>query len=363
MERRTMKVRNEFKAGLFIVVSTALIASLILVMGKEHQIFARQSSFYAHFSDVKGLASGAPVRLGGIAIGRVDEVGFSHDAEDSEVHVTLLINNSFLDRVKTDSVATIDTQGLLGDRFISLSSGNSQARLAPGGTIQSATVADLDRVLIRAQQAVENTAQITEQINAALIGLSPDTFKNIASASQSIARISDAVRSEKGFIHRLIYSEKEGAELIRSLATTSSDVSNLIREVQTGTGILHALFYSETGTTTANQILTTLRDISAASKGFSAMAGTAETQHGVLHDLLYTPVEPGAVARRIEEVLSSLAAVATNLQTTSNALAYGSGSLGAFIIDPTLYDNLIEVTDGAKRSFILRQAIRSSLKK
>jgi hypothetical protein len=50
------------------------------------------------------------------------------------------------------------------------------------------------------------------------------------------------------------------------------------------------------------------------------------------------------------------------LRTTSDALASGTGTLGALILDPQLYDNLVEVTDGAKRSFILRQAIRSSLK-
>lgn len=358
-----MKLRNEYKAGLFVAVSAALIASLIIIMGKEHQIFARQSAFYSHFGDVKGLSSGAPVRLGGISIGRVDEVGFSDNSMDSLVHVRLLINNSFLDRVREDSVATIDTQGLLGDRFISLSSGESDIRLAPGDNIQSAVVADLERVMVRAQEAVENTAQITERINDALQGLSPDTFHNIASASQSIAKLANAVRTEKGFIHRLIYSEAAGAKLINSLSTTSADISKLIREVQTGTGILHALFYSKTGETTASQILATLEDISEASKGFSHVLGAAEGQHGVLQDLLFTPVEPGTVAKQIEGVLSSLAAVASNLQATSNALAYGSGSLGALILDPTLYDNLVEVTDGAKRSFLLRQAIRSSIKK
>jgi hypothetical protein len=68
------------------------------------------------------------------------------------------------------------------------------------------------------------------------------------------------------------------------------------------------------------------------------------------------------VAKRIEEVLVSLAKTAQNLRTTSDALATGTGTLGALILDPQLYDNLVEVTDGAKRSFILRQAIRSSLK-
>lgn len=358
-----MKIRNEFKAGLFVAISTALVASLILVMGKEHQIFASQSPFYSQFADVKGLSSGAPIRLGGISIGRVDEVGFSSDENDPSVHVKLLINDSYLDRIREDSVATIDTQGLLGDRFISVSSGSSEASLQPGSVIQSAIVADLDQVLIRAQQAVENTAQITERINASLTGLSPDTFQNIASASQSIADLAHAVRSEKGFLHRLIYSEREGAQLIKSLANTSSDISALIHEARHGSGIIHSLLYSGTGDATAKQILETLSDISDASKGIATVANATTAENGVLHDLLYTRVAPGTVANRIEEVLSALATVASNLQSTSNALAYGSGSLGALIIDPTLYDNLVEVTDDAKRSFLLRQAIRSSLKK
>ena len=357
-----MKIRNEFKAGLFVALSTALVASLILVMGKEHQIFASQSPFYSQFADVKGLSSGAPIRLGGISIGRVDEVGFSSDDSDSSVHVKLLINDSYLDRVREDSVPTIDTQGLLGDRFISLSSGSSRTSLQPGSVIQSVVAADLDQVLLRAQQAVENTAQITERINTSLAGLSPDTFRNIASASQSIADLARAVRSEKGFLHRLIYSEMEGGQLIKSITSTSSDLSALVNEARHGNGIIHSLLYSQTGDATAKQILETLRDISNASRGISDIASATTSENGVLHDLLFTRVAPGTVANRIEEVLTALAAVASNLQSTSNALAYGSGSLGALIIDPTLYDNLVEVTGDAKRSFLLRQAIRSSLK-
>ena len=43
------------------------------------------------------------------------------------------------------------------------------------------------------------------------------------------------------------------------------------------------------------------------------------------------------------------------------ALSRGTGTLGALLVDPKLYDNLTEITDGAKRSFLLRQAVRSSL--
>ena len=53
---------------------------------------------------------------------------------------------------------------------------------------------------------------------------------------------------------------------------------------------------------------------------------------------------------------------ADNMRVATEALAKGTGTLGALLVDPQLYDNLVEVTDGAKRSFLLRQAIRSSLK-
>ena len=118
-----MKFKNEIKTGIFISVSLLILAALIFVMGRERQIFAKQSEYFSSFSDVKGLAVGAPIRLGGITIGRVSHIGFSTDLNDSLVHVTLLINEDYLERIRQDTVVAIETQGLLGDRFISISSG------------------------------------------------------------------------------------------------------------------------------------------------------------------------------------------------------------------------------------------------
>jgi hypothetical protein len=60
-------------------------------------------------------------------------------------------------------------------------------------------------------------------------------------------------------------------------------------------------------------------------------------------------------------VLVNLSQSAQNLKVATDALANGTGTLGALLVDPRLYDNLVEITDGAKRSFLLRQAVRSSL--
>jgi phospholipid/cholesterol/gamma-HCH transport system substrate-binding protein len=356
-----MRMRNEVRAGLFVMISFVLVGALILVMGRERQIFARQSEFFALFTDVKGLSAGAPVRMGGIPVGRVDNVGFSKDRSDLRVRVRLLINDSFLERVRDDSKVNIDTQGLLGDRFVSISGGAGPTQLKPGGQITSVEVADIHQVMMRAQTAVDNTTQITERINQALEGLSPDTFRNVASASQSIAEIFKAIKTEEGFAHRLIYSEAEGKKLMDSVTSTSKDISELAREIRTGKGVLHALVYSEGGEKAVQKIFDASEGVASASHHLSDLILAAKSGKGLIHDLIYTDIEPGMVAKRMEEVLISLATTANNLKTTSNALAQGTGTLGALIIDPKLYDNLVEVTDGAKRSFILRQAIRTSL--
>jgi phospholipid/cholesterol/gamma-HCH transport system substrate-binding protein len=357
-----MKIKNELKAGAFVTVALVLIAALILIMGRERQIFASQSQFFAMFNDVKGLSAGAPVRMGGIPVGRVDKVGFSKTPGDTRVRVTILINDSFLERIRSDSKVSIDTQGLLGDRFISISAGQSPDSIAPLGEIPSSEVADLAQILVRAQAAVDNTTQITERINRSLEGLSPETFENVASASQSIAEIFKAIKTEEGFMHRLIYSESDGKKLVDSLSSSAKDISTLLQQIRSGSGILHALIYTQGGDEAVTSVFKTAHSLSAASDHISALLEATKSGKGLLHDLIYTDVEAGLIAKRIEEVLVSLAKTATNLRTASDALSQGTGTLGALILDPQLYDNLVEVTDGAKRSFVLRQAIRSSLK-
>ena len=356
-----MKIKNELKAGVFVATTLFCIATVILIMGKERQIFAKQSEFHAYFKDVKGLSVGAPVRLGGLSIGRVADVEFDKKSKDFKVHVTLLINDKFLDRVKPDSTVMIDTQGLLGDRYVNLAPGNVEEPAAPGVQLPSAEVVEFNQILQRAQAAVENTTQITEQINTSLKGLSPETFSDIGSAARTVAELLAAVKAENGFAHRLIYSEADGKKLMSSITSAGEDIAGIIGELRNGKGLLHALVYEPSGEKTVAELSKASQNVSKASEQIAFLLAQARDGNGLIHDLIYTPVQPGAVAKQLEQILLSFAKSAENFKTASNALVNGTGTLGALLVDPKLYDNLVEVTDGAKRSFILRQAVRSPL--
>jgi phospholipid/cholesterol/gamma-HCH transport system substrate-binding protein len=351
-----MKLTNEIKAGLFILLTLCLLIFSVFVMGKERQIFASQSEFSVAFRDIKGLSGGAPVRLGGISIGRVHKVSFAERVNDPNVHVRLLINDDFLDRIRTDSVVTIETQGLLGDRFINISTGLQGEASSPGSYLKSEESPDIAQIFAKAQKVVDKTVEIAENVNSLLKDFNTSAAPEIREAATAFKDIGKQVRDGDGFVHRLIYSKKEGDEILSSIESTSKAVSDIMMQVKNGNGILHALVYEPHGKETVEALSNASKKIAALSDGLGAIANEVQSGEGMIHDLIYNKSPHG-----LQEIMDNLHKTVENLNKASLALSQGSGTLGALLVDPQLYDNLVEVTDGAKRSFILREAIKSSL--
>jgi phospholipid/cholesterol/gamma-HCH transport system substrate-binding protein len=351
-----MSARHEVKAGIFIITGVLIFAISIFVLGRERQIFARQEQYFAEFSDIKGLSKGAPVRLGGISIGRVEEVGFSKDMSDPKVHVSLLINQDFLDRIRADAKVSIETQGLLGDRFLNISMGTDVTRMPPGSTIAGDESADLGQVMAKAGTVVESTAEIADTIENFLKDFDKDTVENISSATSSLAKLFKEIETGEGLLHKLIYSKEDGEKIVDSLGSAARDVRSLTNEIANGKGVLHSLIYEPVGQTTVENLNSALKQISSSSAHLNDLLEEIKTGQGTVHDLVYNKPE-----KNVSQILSELSTTAENLKLASEALAKGSGTIGALLVDSQLYDNLVEVTDGAKRSVILRHAIRSSL--
>lgn len=353
-----MKHQNELKTGIFIFVSLFLFAFSIFIMGKERQIFAKQEEYFASFRDIKGLNPGAPVRLGGITIGRVDKVRFAEHISDPNIHVTLLINEEFLERIRLDSIITIETQGLLGDRFINISTGKNKTQLPPGSFVTTQEVGDFSQILTKAQMVVDNTVEFSQNFNKVMAKFESETLDNLNNASKSIANLSKEIETGDGFLHRLVYSKKDGESIIKDLSDTADNVSKISHEISDGDGLLHALIFEPVGKNTISSLMEATQGLSESASHMSQLAAEVKNGQGLLHNIIYNKSEGD-----LGKIVTELNQTAENLRKASEALSQGSGTLGALLVDSQLYDNLVEVTDGAKRSFLLRQAIRSSLEK
>src|SRR5262245_45039643 len=108
-----MKLKSDIKVGFFVMLGLVLSGLLVFLIGDERRVFDRAVTFNAAFYDVAGLKSGAPVEMGGVRIGQVEEVGYA-TPEDPQVHVKLSIVSEEAKRIRTDSIAAIVPKGMLG---------------------------------------------------------------------------------------------------------------------------------------------------------------------------------------------------------------------------------------------------------
>ncbi len=150
--RRKMEI--EMQAGIFLFVGLVAVMITILMMGGGQSLFAKTYQVYLEVNDTSGLAKGAAVRSGGVKVGLVEEIDFSQSFEN--VRITLKLDESYRKRIKEDSMVTLQTQGVLGDKYIEITSGSpGSAPLATGGTIGVAAGKDLSAVFAEGSDALQ----------------------------------------------------------------------------------------------------------------------------------------------------------------------------------------------------------------
>ena len=122
---------TELVIGLFMIAGFLAFGYLSLQMG-EFSIFDLEKNYRleAEFDNVSGLKAGASIQIAGVNIGKVSEVGLG---EQSLAEVTMLINRDF--NITADAIASIRTQGLIGDKYIKIIQGADEEMLEEGGVI------------------------------------------------------------------------------------------------------------------------------------------------------------------------------------------------------------------------------------
>ena len=123
--------RRKLRVGLFSAVMIALSCVAILMIGGKQGLFVKKVSYHTRFQDVGGLTPGAPVWLNGVVVGQVDDVRLPADPSMREIVVEFNVEKRVARRIRLDSRARIRTLGLLGDRYLEVSSGSLPYNLIP----------------------------------------------------------------------------------------------------------------------------------------------------------------------------------------------------------------------------------------
>jgi phospholipid/cholesterol/gamma-HCH transport system substrate-binding protein len=375
----------QVRVGMFVFATLVTLMAGIFLLGSRTQYFRPQYALKAVFSNVGYLLEGAGVYLAGVQVGRVGEIRFFEDLAAQKVVVSLKIARDYQERIRQDSVAVITSSGLLGDKYIDITLGSeSEPELLDGMFIRTQEPADYSQLLRQGEKVLQNTIDITSALAALTAGFrSSQAPMAVADLLTSLARIAKAIETGDGLLHALIYEPgndrifadvaaatsalretltgiKEGKGFLQTLLTDPNpevvaqltkllaSAHKLLQDIEKGQGVLHALIYDKQGGKV-------VKDLAGAAGNMNALLAKLQGQHGLLASLLNDPAH--------KQVLIDLAHITHDVRQVSSDLAEGRGSIGGFIKDPTLYENLTALLEGARRSWILRTVIQSTVNK
>ena len=126
MERSKVNIA----VGIFVVMGVLALAYLSIKLGKVTILGGGGYVITADFPSVGGLKAGSSVEIAGVEIGRVDSIGLA----DYQARVVLRIEPGV--QLQEDSIASIKTKGLIGEKYIRISPGGSDKTIPPGGRLR-----------------------------------------------------------------------------------------------------------------------------------------------------------------------------------------------------------------------------------
>jgi len=136
------RINLETAVGLFVLVGIAAIAWLSIRLGKLEIVGGDYVPIHAEFASVSGLKKGASVEIAGVEVGKVGAIALDNDKAD----VLMKIRTGIA--LGDDTIASVRTMGLIGDKYISLSRGASDRLIPPGGKVrETESPPDFDQLI------------------------------------------------------------------------------------------------------------------------------------------------------------------------------------------------------------------------
>ena len=163
----THSEKFKIRLGLFVFGGLALFVFAIFIIGKQKNLFNPVYSLNSTFYNVSGLQVGNNIRFSGINVGTVDNIRI---VNDSTVKVTMMIKKEVQQFIKTDCEVAIGSEGLMGDRVLTITQGSAEAPQAVSGQqLESKEPVETDAIMASLKVTAGNVEIITQQLAEVMI--------------------------------------------------------------------------------------------------------------------------------------------------------------------------------------------------
>lgn len=362
-------LRN-LRVGALTAVAVAVLAVSVLAIGKRQQLFTHHTRYWTTFSNVTGLANGAPVKLNGVDVGFVEDIEIAEEPEQQRIRVRFTVDARYTERMREDTRVWIKSMGLLGDKYLEIRGGTADSpRVLEGGTVRGQDPAEV----------------------AQFVASGEDLMANLITISSSLKVILSRVEKGEGLLGELTRTTDRGQDLAEAIVTSATVLSDILTRVEAGEGTVGRLLADRPdGEQLVDDASATARSLRQVTETFAADLAREDTAYAalmrdpdggrlVLDSVAALRDTTEALAAAVEELasgqgtlprlmqdedyaddfLADLAELMANLRSVSDKIDQGDGAAGAFVNDPQLYQDLEHVVRGAKESKIVSWFVRN----
>ena len=332
MAQRKQITWSELRVGLFVLVGLLILAvGIFYVTGAG--FLGPKYRLKTFLPEVSGLATGAPVRLDGVDIGNVEAIrlvprqpGKTPDRMHN-IEVDMRIDRKYQNDILTDSTASLVTEGLLGNRYVTVQRGYTGVPLKEGQAIPGTEEKAIKEVVERSADVLANLKALSEEVqeiiadvhagkgNLGKLITDESAYNHLNSILAKGDQIAGNVQAGQGTVGKLLMSD----ELYTKVDKGVDNVNSILSDVKAQKGTIGKLLYdpslydqAKAALDNGNNIMSDIR----AGKGTLGKLATDETLYNKLRD------------------------TSSNLSETTSKLNKSDNTAGKLFNDPQLYDNL-----------------------
>ena len=283
---------NYFKLGLFVTIGLALFTATVYYIGNKQHLFGDSITLGAVFRNVNGLQSGNNVRYSGINVGTVSDISI---VNDTSVQVEMTIEAYTRNYIRRDAIATISTDGLVGNMMVSIiPTKNAMPLIEAGDIIQSYSRIEAGDML--------NTLNVTNE-NAAML-------------TADLLKITQDILEKKGTFGTLLYDTDLASDLkitLHNLRVSSAYISRASENLKVTTDglenpdvLLYKLSNDTTLSTSIDMTMYNLKksseEITNATQQLNELISDIKTEEGAFQTIVYDTALANNLRQSMENI-------------------------------------------------------------
>lgn len=254
-----MSTKKRILVGVFIIGGVLLFAAGLFLIGTRQQVFSHHYNLYTDFDKVETITTGAKVRVSGMDAGQITDIAVPKTTS-SRFRFKLEVDEKFRSIIRQDSVASIESEGMIGAKYVNIQKGSGNSPECPAGCtlpsrepfeltdlmkqgsgIAKSAQSTIDDLHKQSDTAMAHITKLVTHVDDTILASRPDVktiTSNAARASQNVDAVTTSIRQGQGVAGELLADKVAASNVSATLAnvkTASANVETASGDAKTAT--------------------------------------------------------------------------------------------------------------------------------